>query len=147
MFEIPIQLLTFLAAFVVLMVVMNTSFELILKPVDETTPDIIKKVHKTYLVGLSNIFVLYLAFIYISFHYIVNNGFIDWIVILANVAFSFIVLVMSADALRKIQELGEYKNDKKKYKIYVDLFSVLIVFSIFLLLSMLVWVYLKRTSK
>lgn len=136
-----LQFLIIFAPLVFLLFVVNVSFKLLQKPVDDAAPEIIKKIHSTYLVGIVNVFVLYTAFIFFSFHYLLNEGFIDWVFILANTSFSFIIMVMSADALNKINKDNKIKISM--YKDYTDFLKALVGVSSILLFCSLVWGYFK----
>lgn len=125
---------------VLLMSIMNKSFKLILQPTDETTLDIIKKIHKVYLVGINNILVLYLMFLVFSTTFLIKYNFFKHFIIFINMALGFIMMVMTADAIRKIKlEAKKAGQNISIYKTYMSMLTFLCSMSAILASIMIIW--------
>lgn len=134
-------LILLLGVVALLMYTMNQTFKLILNPVGETSPEIIKKIHKVYLVGVNNVLALYIAFLIFSYGFLISVSFFEWIFILVNMALGLIMLVLSADAMKKLKDLPA-----DEYKEYNTMLGVLVASSVVLLVIMMGWAIMKRRS-
>lgn len=130
-----------LGVLVLLMSVMNKSFKLILQPTDETTLDIIKKIHKVYLVGINNILLVYLLFLVFSTAFLIKYDFFKHFIIFINMTLGFIMMVMTADAINKIKQQAKKKGqDISEYNTYIEMLTFLCSVSAVLAFVMIIWI-------
>lgn len=127
-----------------LMVIMGQSFTLVRTAVDDA-PEIIQKINKDYLVGMNEVILIYIYFLVFTLYFnALENGAFRFLFIVVNFVCGFIVMVMSADALRKTQDLSGYDDYKKLLKGLAGLSAVLTI--LFFGILMTIFFAAKKTS-
>lgn len=124
--------------FAMLAAVSGMALDLVKTNPGEDAPDIIKKFYSTYILGIVILMIIYLYFL-VAAYALDKPDVIGGVVIVLTIVVAFIMMVISADAARKI--------DKGKYKKYWELFTGLAASSgIMIVLMVLMILYFRRKN-
>lgn len=135
-------------AFGVMIMLLQKTFKLIVKPFPNTAPEDVRIIHTKYLPGINIAMLIYLFFLVITLmtkvaNTLANVKFLKWIFALINLGVGVAVLTLSIQSLKKLDEAGL----KTEFKDYIDTLNWLVSVSVIVIVFSFLWIAINGKSE